>query len=187
VVIARTYGALVIVAAGNFMQARELSNSDPQPFQLSLRIRHPSMDPADLSREFKIDAEHSFRAGDPRPPRGGMASASVHAESYWLGALNPSEWPTDILSFPGQPRLPAVQKHLRTTATNSFAWTLSVSATWFFHSHAALLRRIRSEGGQISLLVALSTGEVSSFSLAPEVCRVFGDLGIAMEFEFTDA
>jgi hypothetical protein len=31
-----------------------------------VRIRHPSIDPADLSREFKIEPEHSFRAGDAR-------------------------------------------------------------------------------------------------------------------------
>jgi hypothetical protein len=168
------------------MQARKLSN-DPRPFQFSLRIRHPSMDPADLSREFKIEAEHCFRAGDPRPPRSGIApaSASVHAESYWLAALNPSQWPADILLFPEHPRLQIAQEQLR--ATHSFAWALSLSATWFFHSHATLLRRIRSEGGQVSLLVALPTGELSGFSLVPEASRVFGELGITIEFEFTDA
>jgi hypothetical protein len=167
------------------MEARKLSKSDPQPFQLSLRIRHPSMDPADLSREFKIESEHSFRAGDPRPPRSGVAPASVHAESYWLGALNPARWPPDI-SFPGHPRLQIAQKGLGTAATKSLGWALSLSATAFFHSHAELLRRIRSEGGQISLLVALSPGEMSSFSIVPEVSRVFGELGITIEFEFAN-
>ena len=144
------------------------------------------MDPAELSREFKIDPEHSFRAGDPRPARSGIAPAPVHAESYWLGTLNPSKWPADILLFPEHPRLQIAQEQLRATATDSFAWALSLSATWFFHLHAALLRRIRAEGGQISLLVALSTGETSSFSLLPEASRVFGELGVTVEFEFTD-
>jgi len=169
------------------MQARELEKSDVQPFQLSLRIRHPTMDPAELSREFKIEAEHCFRAGDPRPHRSGIMPASVHAESYWLGAIEPSRWPADILSFPGHSRLQIVQEHLRSSGTNSFGWSLSLCATWFLHSHAELLRRIRADGGQISLLVALSTGEIGSFSLAPEVSRVFGELGITVEFEFTDA
>jgi hypothetical protein len=169
------------------MHARKLAKSDLQPFQFSLRIRHPSMDPADLSREFKIEAEHLFRAGDPRPHRSDITPASVHTESYWLGAIDPSQWPADILSFPGHPRLQIAQEHLPATVTNSFGWALSLCATWFFHSHAELLRRIRSDGGQISLLVALSTGEVDSFSLAPEVSRAFGEMGIAVEFEFTDA
>ncbi len=167
------------------MEARKLSTSDPRPFSLSLRVRHPSMDPADLSRVFKIEAEHSYRAGDPRPLRSGGAPASVHAESYWLGALDPVKWPPD-LSFPGHPRLQIAAEHLRSTATNSFGWALSLSTTRFFRMHAALLRRIGSEGGQISLLVALTASEVGSFSLSPEVSRAFGDLGITVEFEFTD-
>ena len=169
------------------MQARKLAPLDLQPYQLSLRIRHPSMDPVDLSREFKIEAEHCFRAGDPRPHRGGIAPASVHAESYWLGAIEPSKWPADIVSFPGLARLQIVQEHLGASATNSFAWALSLCATWFLHSHAELLRRIRADGGQISLLIALATDEVGSFSLTPEASRAFGELGIALEFEFTDA
>jgi hypothetical protein len=167
------------------MEARKLSKSDPQPFQLSLRIRHPSMDPAALSREFKIEAEHSFRAGDPRPSRSGIAPASVHPESYWLGALNPAKWPADI-SFPDHPRLQMAQERLGVAATKSFGWALSLSTTRFFCLHAELLRRIRSEGGQISLLVALSPDEASSFSLAPEVSRAFGEFGITVEFEFTN-
>jgi len=169
------------------MEARQLAESDSRPFQLSLRIRHPSMDPADLSREFKIEAEHCFRAGDPRRHRSGVAPASVHAESYWLGAIDPSQWPGDILSFPGVARLQMAQEQLRASATNSFGWALSLCATWFLHSHAELLRRIRADGGEISLLVALSTAEVGSFSLAPEVSRAFGELGITVEFEFNDA
>jgi hypothetical protein len=169
------------------MQARQLAKSDPPPFQLSLRIRHPSMDPADLSRELNMEAVHFFRAGDPRPQRSGIAPASVHAESYWLGAIDPNKWPADILSFPGHSLLQIAQEHLSVTAINSFGWALSLCATWFFHSHAEFLRRIRSDGGQISLLVALSTGEVGSFSLSPEASRAFGELGITVEFEFVDA
>lgn len=167
------------------MVATKLAKKDPPPFQLSLRIRHPSIDPAELSRALSIEPEYAFRAGDPRPLRSGIAPPSVHTESYWLGALNPAQWPPDI-SFPGRPRLQIVAEHLRATATNSFAWALSLSATRFVRVHGDLLRRIRSDGGQISLLVALSASEVGSFSLLPEVSRVLGEFGVTVEFEFTD-
>jgi hypothetical protein len=167
------------------MEARKLSKSDSQPFQLYLRIRHPSMDPAALSRDFKIEAEHAYRAGDPRPKtRSGTTPRSVHSESYWLGTLDPLEWPPDI-SFPGHPQLQSAAELLGAAATNSLGWALSLSATSFFHLHAALLRRITSEGGQISLLVTLSAGEVDSFSLSPEVSRAFADFGVTVEFELT--
>jgi hypothetical protein len=53
--------------------------------------------------------------------------------------------------------------------------------------HAALSWRIRSEGGELCLLVSLSAREVGSFSLIPEVSRAFGEFGVTVEFKFTDS
>ncbi|HXW73946.1 MAG TPA: hypothetical protein VEK10_03945 [Steroidobacteraceae bacterium] len=164
------------------MEARKLSHPRASPFQLSLRVRHPSLDPAEISRQLGTKAEYSFRAGDPRPSRSGLAPASVHAESYWLGALNPAEWPADpaVTDDPllkiARERLPALSR--------SLGWALSVCALRFFSVHAPLLRRIRAEGGQASVLITMSTTDANSFSLAPEVSRIFSELGIALEFEF---
>lgn len=163
------------------MEATKLHQSDSEPFQLSLRIRHPSIDPEELSREFSIEAAHCFRAGEPRASRSGIAS--VHPESYWLGALNTANWPGDV-SVPNVRRQSAAQERLGVVATRSLGWALSLS-TRFFSAHAETLRRIGAEGGQVSLLVTAPPGEVSGFSLAPAVSRVFSDLGIALEFEFT--
>jgi hypothetical protein len=164
-----------------FMEATKLQQPDLEPFQLSLRIRHPSLDPEELSREFSIEAEHCFRAGDPRASRSGIAS--VHPESYWLGALNTANWPADV-SLPKSRRQPADRERVGVVATRSLGWALSLS-TRFFSAHAETLRRIGAEGGQVSLLVTAPAGEVSGFSVAPAVSRVFSDLGIALEFEFT--
>jgi hypothetical protein len=163
------------------MEARKLREPDSEPFQLSLRIRHPSLDPDELSREFSIEAAHCFRAGDPRPSRSGIAS--VHPESYWLGALNTGNWPVEV-TYPGVRRLLAAQERFGVVAMRSLGWALALS-TRFFNAHAKTLRRIGAEGGQVSLLITAPPGEVSGFSLAPAVCRVFSELGIALEFEFT--
>ena len=163
------------------MEARKLRQPDSEPFQLSLRIRHPSVDPDDLSREFSIEAAHCFRAGDPRPSRTGIAS--VHPESYWLGALSAANWPVDVTS-PGALRLLAAQERLGVAATRSLGWALSLS-TRFFTAHADTLRRIVAESGQVSLLITAPAGELSGFSLAPAVSRVFSELGITLEFEFS--
>jgi hypothetical protein len=55
-----------------------------------------------------------------------------------------------------------------------------------FRLHTALLQTIRSEGGEISLLVTLSPTAMSSFSLLPQVSRMFGDMGMTLEFEFAN-
>src|SRR6516225_6417424 len=164
-----------------FMEARKLRQPDSEPFQLSLRIRHPSLDPDELSREFSIQAAHCFRAGDPRASRSGIAS--VHPESYWLGALNTANWPVDITS-PGVQKLLASQERMGVVAMRSLGWALSLS-TRFFTAHAEILRRIVAESGQVSLLITAPAGEVSGFSLAPAVTRVFSELGITLEFEFS--
>ena len=40
------------------MEARELPEPQPQAFELVLRIRHPSMDPEEISAQLQISAEH---------------------------------------------------------------------------------------------------------------------------------
>lgn len=163
------------------METQRLSKSDSAPFQLSLRIRHPSMDPADISRTFKIKAEHSFRAGDPRPSRGGSPTASVHAASYWLGELTPTGPLADV-AFPMDRESQIAQKQLN-AVRKSLTWVLSFSASRFLKLHAELLRRVRAEGGDVSLLVTVHSGAVSSFTLAPGASQILGDLGIAVEFD----
>lgn len=167
------------------MEARELSKSQPLPFELSLRIRHPSMDPADLSRALGLESTHSFRAGEPRRSRSNVVPASVHGESYWLGTLDPASWPAPTW-FSGFTGLELAQKELGKTVSRSLGWALSLSATRLRRANAALFERIRMEGGQVSLLVALSAVAVDSFSLTPEVSRIFSELGITIEFELSD-
>jgi hypothetical protein len=164
------------------MEARKLTEPARRPFQMSLRIRHPTMDPAEISRELNMQAEHSFRAGDRRPSRSGIPD-SVYAESYWIGLLNPVERGIDI-SFPGNPQSQLAQQRL-TDEIWSLGGALAISAVVFFRTHAQALRRMLSEGGQVSLLVTISGSEVNSFTLAPETSRVFGELGIAVEFELS--
>jgi hypothetical protein len=164
------------------MEARKLTNPQLPPFELSLRIRHPSMDPAELSRELALEAEHSFRAGEPRRSRTETTSASVYGESYWLGTLDPTSWPADAW-FSGYTDLDLAVREIRTSATRSLGWALSLSARRFLRVKA-LFERIRLEGGQVSVLVGLSP-VLQSFTLAPDVSRMFSDLGITLEFDLT--
>ena len=165
------------------MEARKLSKQSP-PYQLSLRIRHPSIDPALLTRELAIDPEHSFRAGEPRLSSSGRAPATVHAQTYWLGVLDPCMWLD--LSFPGPAKFAFAQRHLHSALEQRLGWALSLSATRFRSKHASLLRGISAEGGQVTVIVALSAVAVGSLTLTPEVAGTFSDLGITIEFEFTN-
>jgi hypothetical protein len=165
------------------MAAPKLAPVQLPPFQLSLRIKHPCMDPAAISKELGIEPEHSFRAGEPRHSKSGLAPGAVHTESYWLAPLDPASW---LATMPFEPlrNLSISQNIIDIAVARNPAWALGLCAARFNKAHCAWLQKIRSEGGEISLLVTLSTA-VNTFSLQPQVSRMFGEMGITLEFEIT--
>ena len=143
------------------MEARQLSKPEPLPFELALRIRHPSIDPAELSQELRLEAKHSFRAGDPRRLRG-ETTAAVHGESYWLGTLNPTSWPADAW-LAGKSDLQVAVQKVRRTVTRNLGWALALTARRLLRAKARI-ERIRLSNGEVSLLIALSPSAVEGFS-----------------------
>ena len=170
------------------MEARDLLKARLRPFALSLRIRHPSMDPAEISRELRLSAEHSFKAGDPRESASGIAATTVHAESYWLGTLNPTDWTTALsafdLSLISRPPLTVSKERLQGMSFHSLGVALTVCTSSFLRNHSDFIRRVQTEGGDVSLLVELAAGTPQSFTLSPQIGRALSDLGISVEFEF---
>jgi hypothetical protein len=167
------------------MEAKRFLQAQACSFELSLRIRHPFMDPAELSRKFGLEPEYSFRVGDPRPPQNELAPVTVHAESYWLAVLDPSSWLIDV-SFAARSTSARAHRNMGVAVARNVGLALSLSAMRLRSAHAVLLSQIRSEGGQASLLIALFPAATSDFSLTPDVSRIFSELGVALEFEFTD-
>jgi hypothetical protein len=111
------------------MDAKELSKPESPAFQLSLRIRHPSMDPRQIARQLGVEAEHSFRAGDPRSSSSRNPLTAVHSESYWIGLLPPLGTFTNI-AFPEDPSLETIlQRQISTSLKHSSPpnWTPPVS------------------------------------------------------------
>jgi hypothetical protein len=165
------------------MAVPKVATRQPPPFQLSLRIKHPSMDPAKISKELGIEPEHSFRAGQPRHSKSGLVPAAFHSESYWLAPLDPAQWFGDPL-FPEPLNLKVIQEHIDAAIARNLTGALGLYALKFSKTHAALFQAVQSEGGEISLLVTLSHSAVSTFSLPPQISRRLGDLGITLEIEF---
>jgi hypothetical protein len=46
------------------------------------------------------------------------------------------------------------------------------------------LRRVQSEGGEVSVIVEISAPNVPGFKLLPQTSRALSDLGITLEVEF---
>jgi len=161
------------------MEARKLSDSPAPAFGLSLRIRHPSIDPAEITSELQLEPEHCFRAGEPRTSSSGLAATALHAESYWLAGLNPFVGQTPALGFESL--------HGRAAQLVGLDAALALCTSHMVRRHAAFFNRIISEGGQVGLLVEVSPDAVRSFSITPAISRTLSELGIALEFEFERA
>ena len=164
------------------MEARDISRARAEPFQISLRIRHPSIDPGAISRELKVEPEYSFRAGDPRESGSGMAATALHAESYWLGSLSAVTAASSLIGFGGT-RANLARERVQTAATESLTVALDAAVVSFMRQHADFIRRMQ-EQGQVSLLIELSTRSLSGFTLSPQFSRMLSDLGIAVELDF---
>jgi len=56
-------------------------------FTISLRIRHPAIDPRRITDALALEPQYTWKAGDPRrDPEGGELDG-VFRESYWTGSL----------------------------------------------------------------------------------------------------
>lgn len=58
-----------------------------QDFSVSVRIRHPHADPAELTQHIGLEPQHCWRAGDERPATSDGSSIGTYRETYWLAQL----------------------------------------------------------------------------------------------------
>jgi hypothetical protein len=161
------------------MEARRASQPS-YPFQLSLRVRHPSIDPASISRELQIEPEHSFRAGEPRDSTRSLAVAPVHVDSYWLATLDLEKL---LLGTPEMPLMHEVSRHTQAIALNALEPALTLLTASVLRRHAEFFRRIQSEGGEVRLIVAISARKTRGFTLTPHLSRALSELRIPVDFE----
>lgn len=194
------------------MPVSKISSPKELPFQFSLHLRHPSIDPAEVSRELQLSALESFRAGAPRASRSGIAATALHGETYWAAIIDPLTWSLSALvpaSLRGSRRrdlnpdeLPPdhdVRLHdarvLRmrfgaaggaTEGPFSLGWALWLTCACLHTRHGEFLRRLSTQGGSLTLLVAYSEEALSGLRLLPDTARQAGELGLTIKFELTE-
>jgi hypothetical protein len=132
-------------------------------YAISLRVRHPHLDPDVLTKTLHLEPLHCWRAGEPRRSVSGSTLGGEHRESYWSAPL------------PGQGGVGA----------DAFPLELFLGSQLVQLSrHREFLTGLQHEGGQISLLVEISPGENAVLTLGTSVSRKLADLNIEVEFQF---
>jgi hypothetical protein len=177
------------------MEARKLSEISATPIQLSLRVRHPAIDPQEISKALGLEPEHSFRAGDSRPTRSKGAIAAQHTQTYWLAPVNPESWADtfepaflEAIAEKIPVRKGAVSTEvLQTAARNLRARGIEGVLFLFLQrlsGQQSFLQKIQAEGGDVALILVIERESAEDFTLPVGVARLLVQLGISVEFNF---
>ena len=157
-------------------------------FRLFLRVRHPSIDPAELTQAFGTEPLHSFRVGDARAASGQASGSLRHADSYWLAEV---ESVLPLVMSPVEEQLMVMATDVRSArqgmerlAGRSAGMAVTVLAMRLLQPRAALFKRLRAEEGEVTLLVELDAALAEPFTIAPQMLRLLADLGITVSIEF---
>jgi len=131
-------------------------------FMMSLRIRHPRIDPAQITRVLGMEAQHTWRAGDLRRDSDGGELGGTHRESYWMGRLmQKPELARDHVSVESQ------IMHTLGTLRRCFDF----------------LETLKAEGGTAELHISLYAREEFRIEFLPESLGLLGRLGLTVALE----
>jgi len=131
-------------------------------YAVSLRVRHPNLDPALLTKTLHLEPQHTWKAGEPRRSVTGAVLGGEHRDSYWSAPL------------PGQ-------------AVGGAAFPLEqflAQQLVQLNRNREFLSRLQGESAQISLLIEISRVENAVLTLSTSVSRKLADLNIEVEFQF---
>jgi hypothetical protein len=131
-------------------------------FTMSLRIRHPEIDPAVITRTLGLQPQHTWRAGDERKSSAGDALIGNYRESFWVCGLMPQP----ILSTENV----GVESELQRALS-------SLRKSYDF------LQSLHEGGGSTELHVSIFAREEFRIDLLAEVASLLGRLGITMAIE----
>jgi Domain of unknown function (DUF4279) len=133
--------------------------TDAYRYAVSLRIRHPSIDPAEISAVLRLNPSRCLQAGESRATPIGTSLHGDWRESYWTsGDVAKGAWP-DIASA---------------DALNRLLDQLS--------EHHDFFHRIRAEGGRTEFFVGWyflgNSGDVFHYDLLARMADLKIDLSL---------
>jgi uncharacterized protein DUF4279 len=146
--------------AGSSRVAELVSSSD-NTYETVLRVRHPSLDPAELTDTLRVEPEHCWKAGDPRVSQSGQPIGGQHRDSYWSAPL-----PVEHVAGAPLSREGALSQQLLSLTT-----------------HRDFFKRLQSDGAEVSLVVEIAPAAGLAITLTALSLRRAADLNIEIEFQ----
>ncbi len=131
-------------------------------FTVSLRIRHPTLDPLTISAALGIEPQHSWRAGEPRRDATGATLGGTHRDSYWMGRLM------------REPQLSGEGVSVESVLSKTLNQLRRAQP---------FLEQLSEDGGAAEVLISLFAREVFRIELPPDDLAVLGKLHLTVVLE----
>ena len=131
-------------------------------FTMSLRIRHPHIEPAEITRNLGIEPQHTWRAGEPRRDATGGEIGGQYRESYWMGRLM------------AQPELASDHVGVETEILRMLA---------HLRKSFDFLQTLKAEGAVAELHVSIFARDEFRLEFLAESLSMLGRLGLTVALE----
>jgi hypothetical protein len=131
-------------------------------FTVSLRIRHPNIEPSRITETLGIQPQHTWKAGERRRDPACGDRTGAYRESYWMGRLM------------DEPQLSS-----RETSVES---VLLQTLTQLRRSQP-FLEQLNADGGAAELSVSLLAHEDFRLELSADSMALLGRLGLSVALD----
>ena len=127
-------------------------------FDISLRVRHPSIAPEKITEALGVEPKHSWKAGQQRRTPKARLLTGNNRDTYWVANVAAGRWPSNL----NEAILDSLKKLARYRS--------------FFH-------QIRIEGGTVELFVGWFFENQSGDVLTHPCLALAGDLQVDLSFD----
>lgn len=150
-------------------------------YSVVLRLRHPHVDPEEITRRLTIAPQYAWRAGEPRRLETGEEDhGGVYRESCWVAELSTPSPLGDLIDAIVARRDPhavgAPPRLLPPTAELSLVLAKMKKATAFWQEFVA-------QGGTIDCLVQVVGAERFQLEMSPALFALCAELRITLAIE----
>jgi hypothetical protein len=128
-------------------------------FTVSLSIRHPSIDPREITRTLGFEPQHSWKAGEARRTAQGQPLDGTYHESYWTGEFRELD-----ASLRGVVEIEAVL----------------LAAVVQLRRSQPFLSRLQAEGATVELFIEVVGGNEFTFALSPQLLSMLARSGFSV-------
>ena len=131
----------------------------PDEFSVSVRIRHPSIDPDEITSALGLEPQHSWQAGEARRTAQGLPLEGSYRETYWTAEFR------------------ELDAGLRGVVATE---TVLLQAVVQLRRSQPFLARLQSDGGNVELVVQVLSSSEFRFALSPELLSMISRIGVSL-------